>query len=130
MDGKLQQQLFERYPLIFQERHLPMTDTAMCWGVMVGNGWFHVLDALCAALQRTTDQDGEPQVVASQVKEKFGTLRFYTRASTDVQDAMIDVAEEVSARTCDVCGCPGQLVRDGWLRTRCEKECCKDPSDA
>lgn len=120
MDPALERRLYERYPLIFQERTLPMSQTAMCWGICTGDGWFHLLDALCAQLEDSTRQHGSPQAIAAQVKEKFGTLRFYTRVSDERQDAMIDLAEGLSSRICDTCGAPGELRRAGWLATRCD----------
>jgi len=119
MDADLQEELIARYPLIFQERGMPMSETAMCWGITCGNGWFHLLDALCAQLQSETSRDGAPQVIATQVKEKYGTLRFYARITNDRQDAMIDLAEELSGRICETCGAPGKLLLNGWVMTRC-----------
>ena len=120
MDASLQEQLYARYPLIFQERSLPMTETSMCWGVAAGDGWYHLIDALCAQLQRETDQDGAPQVVATQVKEKLGSLRFHARERSDRQAAIIDFARELSQRICDVCGGPGLVVPlKGVLAARC-----------
>jgi hypothetical protein len=90
----------------------------MCWGIATGNGWYHLIDALCIQLQRLTDHDGAPQIIASQVKEKFGSLRFYTRESDSRQKAMIELVTEISQRTCDVCGAPVRLSRRGdwWPR--------------
>lgn len=59
------------------------------------------------------------QVVASQVKEKFGTLRFYYNGGDDVIDGIVYMAEEMSSRTCEVCGNPGKTSGSGWLRTTC-----------
>ena len=120
MDGSLEDQLYARYPLIFQERSLPETKSAMYLGIGTGNGWFHLIDVLCAALQRETDTDRAPQVVATQVKEKFGGLRFYTHEITERQASMIELARDLSERTCDVCGAPGSPVAVGRRRaTRC-----------
>ena len=120
MDADLQKQLFDRYPLIFGELGLPVAESAMGWGIATGNGWYHLIDGLCAQLQRDTDQGGAPQVIATQVKDKLGTLRFYTRAANDRQSAMIDLAREISQRMCAVCGGPGTLLSAGRLRaTRC-----------
>ena len=120
MDADLQKQLCDRYPMIFQELALPVTENAMCWGIETGNGWYHLLDGLCAQLQRESDQDGAPQIIATQVKEKLGSLRFYTREANDRQSAMIDLAREISRHMCDVCGGPGALLSLGRLRaTRC-----------
>jgi len=61
-----------------------------------------------------------PQVVADQVKEKFGTLRFYYSGGDDVIDGMVQMAEAMSSVTCEECGAPGKTNDKGWLSTRCE----------
>ena len=61
-----------------------------------------------------------PQVVAEQVKEKFGTLRFYTNATDDYIRGAISMAEAMSLTTCEECGNPGQSNSTGWLRVRCK----------
>lgn len=58
---------------------------------------------------------------ASQVKEKFGTLRFYMSSSNDKIEKLIDEAERKSAITCEECGEPGVLRGGGWLKTLCDK---------
>jgi hypothetical protein len=62
-----------------------------------------------------------PQVIASQVKEKFGTLRFYTYGGDDYCHGVIDMAEYMSGRTCEECGTPGKRTSGGWISTLCEK---------
>ena len=58
---------------------------------------------------------------ASQVKEKYGTLRFYMTTSSDEMEKLIDVAEKLSETTCELCGMPGSLRDDcGWYKTRCD----------
>ena len=120
MDAARQEQLFSKFPQIFQERATSATESAMCWGLQVGDGWHPLIDALCTQLQRLTDEDGAPQIVATQVKEKFGSLRFHTRESDERQKAMIELAREISVRTCDVCGAPGTTVStQRMVATRC-----------
>lgn len=58
--------------------------------------------------------------VASQVKEKFGGLRFYVQAATDKHYNYINFAESMSYRTCEECGAPGKTYTDGWHLTLCE----------
>lgn len=84
-------------------------------------GWYELLDTLCDHLQARTDRHGDPQVIAQQVKEKYGTLRFYVGVASDEQFALIDQTEEKSARICDVCGAPGVLRDGGWMMTRCDQ---------
>jgi len=58
-------------------------------------------------------------ISAVQVKEKFGTLRFYVYDGDDVIRNLIGEAERESERTCEICGAPGVLIRAAWCATRC-----------
>jgi len=53
-----------------------------------------------------------------QVKEKYGTLRFYCPATPTI-DKYIRLAERLSAVTCEDCGKPGQANESGWISTLC-----------
>lgn len=60
------------------------------------------------------------QLVAIQVKEKFGTLRFYTSGGDSFTDGVKELAETMSAVTCEHCGYPGKIISDtGWYKCRC-----------
>jgi hypothetical protein len=61
------------------------------------------------------------QVVADQVKEKFGTLRFYYSGGDNNIDGMVRMAESMSGVTCEECGDPGSANGPGWIRTLCVK---------
>ena len=61
-----------------------------------------------------------PYITASQVKEKFGGLRFYTNGYNESVSAMISMAESMSYRTCEVCGNPGRSNNYGWISTLCD----------
>lgn len=109
MRKELDELLCKRYPLIFADRKRSMQETSMYWGFSCGDGWFDLIDALCERLQSWTDHNGAPQVVASQVKEKYGELCFYTSGATsEKQDGMILMAEAMSERICEQCGRPGK----------------------
>lgn len=57
----------------------------------------------------------------NQVKEKFGTLRFYYTGGDDYVDGLVAMAEEMSEHTCEKCGSLGHLRTDlGWLLTLCD----------
>jgi hypothetical protein len=58
--------------------------------------------------------------VASQVKEKFGGLRFYVQAATKEHYNYISFAESMSYRTCESCGNPGKTYTNGWHTTLCD----------
>lgn len=60
------------------------------------------------------------QVVVDQVKEKFGTLRFYYHGGDDAVSGMVRMAESMSAVTCEECGNLGSQRHGGWIRTLCD----------
>lgn len=62
-----------------------------------------------------------PQVTVEQVKEKYGTLRFYVSQYTHTIGALIHMAESMSAKTCETCGAPGKMTGRGWLSVRCRE---------
>jgi hypothetical protein len=67
----------------------------------------------------------DPDYVIHQIKEKFGTLRYYI-ASSHVDrnkiDEIIRQAEQLSAVTCERCGEPGKLDREErWVMTLCSE---------
>lgn len=124
MREELDQRLCERYPRIFSQRWGDMTETAMCWGFECGDGWYEILDALCCSIQsyiNSNPHHNVSQVVATQVKEKFGTLRFYVDGGNDYTDGMIRMAEVLSERTCEQCGASGKMRGAGWLYVACDQ---------
>lgn len=139
MKDELDSKLCERYPKIFADRFGDMRTTAMCWGLECGDGWYTIIDNLCHNIQNHIDWQNEQrekllknnphnvivpnelhQVVATQVKEKFGTLRFYYNGGDDVVDGMVRMAESMSAVMCEECGAPAQTRGPGWIRTLCD----------
>lgn len=91
------------------------------WGRFIGcsRGWYPIVVRLDQVLAEV-----DPEYVLLQVKEKFGGLRYYYRqAHPDRRaemDALVSVAEEEAARTCEDCGAPGVLCEAShWYRTLC-----------
>lgn len=137
MKSELEKQLLEKYPKIFRQKDLPLTQTAMCWLFECGDGWYKILDMLCLQLQWDVDKNGYPQIEATQVKEKYGGLRFYyiTLASDKEDkwrerhcgaiDGMVSFAEYLSEETCEDCGTMENVSQTkGWITTLC-KNCIK-----
>jgi uncharacterized Zn finger protein (UPF0148 family) len=95
----------ERFPILFQNKDKSMRETCMCWGIDCPIGWYHILEQLCTILEfynmEFTKNYGIA-IVADQVKEKFGTLRFYYTPRevnkdgvvTDLMDGEERVADE------------------------------------
>ncbi len=142
MNKELQEKLYEKYPKLFRQKDLPMTQTAMCWGIDTGDGWYNIVDSLCfcinAHIRNLEDQkkykagvetpkaeipeDDISTIEFVQVKEKFGCLRVYTTYSDDAIEGMVDMASVLSGRTCENCGNPGKIASySGWYRPLCPK---------
>jgi hypothetical protein len=113
----------EAYPKMFGEPY---------GGFCVGEGWWQVIESLCANIQHYTDwkneqftkySRGEPvaQVTVNQIKEKFGGLRFYYSGGDDEVSGMIRMAESWAAHSCEDCGKPGKSRGGGWIRTLCDE---------
>ena len=121
--------LCEKYPKIFKNRNGSIQETCMAWGFECGSGWFDIIDVLCEAIQDHVDgktkhlslaEQETFQVVANQVKEKFGGLRFYCSGDDDQIQGMVDMAERMSYKTCEMCGQPGSERNSGWVAVRCD----------
>ena len=82
MDERLQKKLVGRYPHIFKDYRGDMRYTCMAWGFECGDGWFELLNNMCHDIVEL-GQNKNIQVIAHQVKEKFGGLRFYYGVESD-----------------------------------------------
>ena len=122
-----EKELLEKYPKIFRQYDLSMTETCMCWGFECGGGWYDIIDDLCQKIQNHVDAGKCDQVEAVQVKEKFGGLRFYVDGGDDKVYEWIDVAEDESTKTCEYCGSSDHVSQSkgSWINTRCKK-CMED----
>lgn len=147
MSPEKTKQLYDKYPLIFAQKDLDMRQTAMCWGFECSDGWYDIIDCLCADIQNhienknysieykkkrgelPPDAPNFPQIEATQVKEKFGGLRFYTNYHDEYVSGLIAMAESISLRICEDCGKPGKPNEDAsWITTLCQS--CKEDQDA
>jgi hypothetical protein len=94
----------------------------MSFGITCGDGWYDIIDRLCARVELL-----DPDAVLVQVKEKFGGLRFYLNATKNEQVwEEIGKAERSSMETCENCGKPaahGSDKETGWIWTVCSEEC-------
>ena len=150
MSPELEQKLIKKYPVIFKDAGKSEMESCMAFGCECNDGWYDIIDSLCEAMTNTfttsVDINGvyhvfpAPQIVADQIKEKFGTLRFYyhmeyPKEYTELYDKYLadDVnrrklqewsdryyqffngiehyAEILSSRTCEVTGKPGKMHR-------------------
>jgi hypothetical protein len=97
-------------------------------GVAVSQGWWPIIETLCANIQSHTDwwnknRETRPvveQVVVEQIKEKFGGLRFYYQGGDDTIRGMVRMAEAWADHSCEECGALGTRRSGGWIRTLCD----------
>ena len=136
MREELQLKLVEKYPKILKNFRGDPKSTCMAWGFECDDGWYKLLDKCMEKMQYCCDffssdgDGGEVQVVADQIKEKFGTLRFYVSVyganeiENDIIDDIIGEAERKSSRTCEVTGeeYAEPCKRGGWYKTLCYKQ--------
>ena len=159
MDKELEKILVDKYPVIFREYGGDVRKTCMGWGMSCGDGWFTLLDDMCGDIKDIIGRKNI-KVIAHQVKEKFGGLRFYygiehkpskfsgfnnwlrrkicamgyskqywavvdyrkkiiTTTLEKISDR-ISEAEQLSYKTCEHCGDPGERRPGGWLQTLCD----------
>jgi len=125
MNKENDDKLMSRFGHLYRERSLPMSQTCMCWGFDCGDGWFKILwdlsDGIDRLLQTVSQQERE-EFRVKQVKEKFGTLRYYYHAPLSIDNPihlLVRGAENLSAQTCEKCGEWGKIRGPGWLSVRC-----------
>jgi hypothetical protein len=127
--NSMSKELFLKYSTLFppEDIYMDMTQSCLAFGVECGPGWFPFIEEM---LGKLVDLHCEG-LKLDQIKEKFGTLRVYYHMEgeydetiEDIEkkiDAIINEYEDISAKTCDVCGQPGKINESGWLACRCEE---------
>jgi hypothetical protein len=141
MNNENTKKLYERYPEIFAGANASIMESAMAWGFCHGDGWYDIIESLCRNIMgyvnshnsnlrysqsrgKRLDEKPMPIPVASQVKEKFGTLRFYIDSCDPYIYGLIAMAESMSSVICEICGSKAQTRNDrGWMSTLCDG-CC------
>lgn len=120
MSPENEKYMCETYPSLY-DMSKPPTQSLMCFG-FPDDGWFELLKELSDKIVATGIA-----VKVIQVKEKFGTLRYYVdytqgTSSDDYHkiESLIRETEIKSGETCEFCGKPGQERSDGWIKTLCD----------
>jgi hypothetical protein len=148
MTPELDQHIIEKYPLIFsQPCDIGINDGWFDIIDMLCNNIQHRIDNAVTQRQYAiewnedvNDPDFEwtkfgereerkvpelvEQVVAKQIKEKFGTLRFYYDGGDDYIRGLEAMAASMTSRICEQCGCPGtsrSTKKQRWVLVLCDK---------
>jgi hypothetical protein len=144
MNSELDAKLCADFPEIFIQRNMDMQETCMCWGFECQGGWYQIIHDLCEVIKnhiqnvnsnidyvnkKENKEIPHVECQATQVKEKFGTLRFYTNYDDDYISGAISMAENASTHTCEVCGKQGKSrVNHGWYYVSCDEHIHKEES--
>lgn len=95
-------------------------------------GWYDILHDLSIKIEsilidyeeKYKVAEGEEneivEMFAVQVKEKYGTLRFYMSCETDEIFDLIHETEALSSQTCENCGAPAKMRGTRWFEVRCD----------
>lgn len=125
--------IITKYPKIFKQ--YVGNPGGVNWEIP--RGWIKVIDWMCGTIQGYVDgyvshsKDGEwrpQQVVCTQIKEKWGGLRFYTHGADKYVDGIVAMATHICYDTCIMCGSNEDVTvtNDGWVMYLCDK--CKSKS--
>ena len=89
------------------------------FGIEVHKGWWPLVEPIYKRIQELNAAGANIEI--TQIKEKFGALRFYTHNTPEGIDAMIKKAQEQSIHICEDCGAPAERVIGNykWIYTLC-----------
>lgn len=130
MRQELQEYLYKKFPEIYP-KNCDHTSPFDLFGFECDDGWFRLILWLSRYIQQYTTQQNEMaskypetyqavnQLVAVQVKEKFGTLRFYIKGGNDHLSKIVEYTEFLSGYFCEKTGQIDNVGynRKGWIKT-------------
>ncbi len=109
LDPMLTEKLYEDFPRLYRGHSKTPQESSMCWGFECGDGWYRLLHDLSAQLTAYMAEHPELDLEATQVKSKFGRLRFHLNEHDAAIEQMIETAQARADVTCEITGQPGQL---------------------
>ena len=151
----LENALAEKYSFMKKGRSLKdqrasgsINDLYSAFGCECSDGWYGLLDEMCTKIQAVYDENGsEPDIIIDQIKEKYGTLRFYYHFGDDNPGIhaidfiggqsvrfrpgkgdklhkriaeIVSWGEERSGEICEECGKPGKIRDLPYILTLCD----------
>lgn len=114
MTSEKEHKLATDFPEIF--KHLAREyEGNMYIGIACADGWYDLIYTLCFQIDHHIKWSKKDPVRATQVKEKFGGLRFYVDGTDEHVQGLIRMAESMSYKLCEFCGCPAARDDEGYF---------------
>lgn len=90
------------------------------FGKECGSGWDELINPLMEYIEKYNNEHPTCKIEITQIKEKFGGLRFYVENEPEEFREMIREAEDESFKVCEVCGARKNVGHTlGWIQTIC-----------
>lgn len=127
MDRVSVEQIYKKGPLIFRGRGSGIDKNLMAFDFSCDGGLYQIIEELSFQIEsiaRSLKESGledEYLPIVAQVKEKFRTLRYFMRYSTDEIEALIHQATKKSVLTCKCCGTKGTFLKGGYILVLCDE---------
>lgn len=87
----------------------------------VADGWLPIVEEMLENLK-------DYPITILQIKEKFGQLRVYFKYADSIShdqatqiSQIVEAASEKAGKTCEICGKPGKLKNDTYMRVGCDE---------
>lgn len=126
MKKALDEALVKDFPLTFSRNENGREPWSM-FGFECSDGWepsirktAEKLEPLIAAA-KVSDPEGYESGYyrTSQLKEKYGTGRWYLSGGTDEMQNLVEAWENETENLCETCGAPGIVRGHGWWYNSC-----------
>ena len=116
------EEMLDTYPELFGTNLTPQKSLTM-FGIETGPGWKEIVLSYLPKLSKIVKENNIEDFRIVQIKEKFGTLRIYTRGSSNEEiQNLISEMEKICDSTCDRCGSKEGILRgNGWVRVTCDE---------
>ena len=99
------------------------------WLDCLPKGWKKAFGKqICDELKDAIESNHLSNYKVLQVKEKYGTLRWYDEGGNKNTCNIIDKYEKISEKVCQLCGKPATHMSKGWIGYYCE-DCIKYTSE-
>lgn len=114
-------EIITEYPELYGIPPFDPMKSLLCFGFECGKGWYPLLEELSKELSIEVKKSNLKEFRVTQVKEKFGTLRFYADNGNDKTRDLINDAESKSAKTCMTCGAEAAVrYNTGYVTCICD----------